>query len=149
MVQEEMNMDSRLNAAFWSLRIGLGLAAFLAGLDKFFNILTQWTSYVSPAFAALLPVSPSTLMQISGVIEMIAGLAILAGLTRLGGYVVMGWLLLIAVTLVAGGHYFDVAVRDVIMALGAFTLARLSEVRAGAPAPSPAPLRARTSEQAI
>jgi len=64
------------------------------------------------------------------------------------GYVVMGWLLLIAVTLVAGGHYFDVAVRDVIMALGAFTLARLSEVRAGALAPSVAPLSARTSEQA-
>lgn len=122
-------MDHRINQAFWVLRIGLGAAAFLAGLDKFFNLLADWPKYLSPLATNLVPLSPETLMRVAGVIEMIAGLALLAGLTRLGGYVVMAWLLAIAVNLVTTGHYFDVAVRDVEMALAAFTLARLSEVR--------------------
>jgi uncharacterized membrane protein YphA (DoxX/SURF4 family) len=138
-------MDSRLNSAFWSLRIGLGLAAFLAGLDKFFNLLADWGSYLAPSLARLLPVSTPAAMHLAGVIEMIAGLALLAGITRLGGYVVMAWLLLIALTLLAGGHYFDVAVRDVEMAIAAFTLAKLSEVRAVATAGAPAALHQRTA----
>lgn len=118
-------MDARLNPAFWTLRIAFGLAAFLAGLDKFFNLLTTWEQYAP----SLIPLDAALLMRVAGVIEMIAGLAILAGLTRLGGYVVAAWLTLIALSLVATGKYFDVAVRDLVMACGAFTLARLSEVR--------------------
>ena len=125
-------MDRRIDQAFWVLRIGLGSAAFLAGLDKFFNLLADWTTYLSPLVTRVLPVSASTFMHVAGVIEMIAGLTILAGFTRLGGYVVMAWLIAIAASLVTTGHFFDVAVRDVEMALAAFTLARLSEVREGA-----------------
>jgi len=120
-------MDSRLNSAFWTLRIALGLTAFLAGLDKFFNLLTNWEQYVSPLAANI--IAPATLMHIAGVIEIAVGLAVLAGITRIGGYVVMAWLTLIAINLVTTGHYFDVAVRDLVMACGAFTLARLSEAR--------------------
>jgi uncharacterized membrane protein YphA (DoxX/SURF4 family) len=126
-------MDRRIDQAFWVLRIGLGSAAFLAGLDKFFNILANWTTYLSPLAANVLPFSASTFMHIAGVIEMIAGLTILAGFTRLGGYVVMAWLIAIALNLVTTGAYYDVAVRDVEMALAAFTLARLSEVRESSP----------------
>jgi len=122
--------DSRLDQAWWLLRLGLGLAAFLAGLDKFFNILAHWTAYISPLALKVLPFSPQTFMHIVGVIEMVVGLAILGRWTRLGAYIAAIWLLLIAVNLVTTGAYFDVAVRDVEMALAAFVLARLTEVRA-------------------
>ena len=120
-------MDPRVNSAYWTLRIAFGLTAFLAGLDKFTNLLTDWEKYASPLATQF--VSASALMRVGGVIEIIAGLALLAGITRLGGYVVAAWLTLIAVNLVTTGQYFDVAVRDLVMACGAFTLARLSEVR--------------------
>ena len=130
-------MDSRLNSAFWTLRIAFGLTAFLAGVDKYFNLLTNWEKYVSP----LSPLPAVTLMHIAGAIEIVAGLVVLAGFTRLGGYVVAAWLTLIALSLLTTGQYFDVAVRDLVMACGAFVLARLSEVRAtnGAPAGSRVP----------
>lgn len=132
-------MDTRLNSIFWSLRIAFGLTAFLAGLDKFLNLLTQWEKYVSPLVLNIVPLSAGALMRVAGVIEMIAGIAILAGLTRLGGYVVAGWLAAIALSLVTGGQYFDVAVRDLVMALGAFTLARVTEIRQENVARSPVP----------
>ena len=131
-------MDSRLNSAFWTLRIAFGLTAFLAGLDKFLNLLTNWEKYASPLVLNIVPLSAGTLMRVAGVIEMIAGAAVLAGLTRLGGYVIAGWLTAIALSLVTSGQYFDVAVRDLVMACGAFVLARLSEVRGTVAAQSPA-----------
>ena len=136
-------MDSRLNSAFWTLRIAFGLTAFLAGLDKFMNLLTNWEKYVSPLVLDVIPLSAGVLMRTAGVIEILAGLAILGGITRLGGYVVAGWLTLIALSLLTTGQYTDVAVRDLVMACGAFVLARLSEVRQeeGVPVSS---LRTRT-----
>ena len=122
-------MDPRLNSAFWILRIAFGLTAFLAGLDKFFNLLTNWEQYASSLVLNLIPISAGALMRVAGVIEMIAGVAVLAGLTRLGGYVIAGWLTAIALSLLTTGQYFDIAVRDLVMACGAFALARLSEVR--------------------
>jgi uncharacterized membrane protein YphA (DoxX/SURF4 family) len=138
-------MDTRLNSAFWTLRIAFGLTAFLAGLDKFLNLLTNWEQYVSPLVLRVVPLSAGALMRVAGVIEIAAGIAVLAGLTRLGGYVVAAWLALIALTLVTGGRYFDVAVRDLVMACGAFVLARLSEVRGRASDAPAAHARLRTS----
>ncbi len=123
-----MNQFKHVEPAWWALRIGLGLAAFLAGADKFFNLLTNWGQYLTPAVAQMLPVSPTTFMHLVGVIEMVVGLAVLTAWTRLGSYVAMLWLVAIAGNLVLAG-YFDVAVRDVEMAIAAFTLARLTEVR--------------------
>jgi uncharacterized membrane protein YphA (DoxX/SURF4 family) len=124
-----MNIE-RLTTPWWSLRIGVGAAAFLAGLDKFFNLLANWPDYLSPIAAQILPLSPSSFMHVVGGVEMLVGSIILAGYTRLGGYVAAIWLVGIAANLVATGHYFDVAVRDVIMAIAAFTLARVTEARA-------------------
>src|SRR5450830_9796 len=124
-----MLMDTRLTSAFWTLRIAFGLMAFLAGLDKFLTLLTNWEQYVSPLVLSVVPLSAGARMRVAGVIEIAAGIAIFMGITRLGGYVVAGWLTLIALTLVTTGHYFDVAVRDMVMACGAFVLGRLSEVR--------------------
>lgn len=129
-------MDKRLASAFWTLRIAFGLTAFLAGLDKFLNLLTNWEQYASPLVLRLVPLSAGALMRVAGVIEITAGIAILFGITRLGGYVVAGWLTVIALNLVTTGHYFDVAVRDLVMACGAFVLGRLSEIRQGEAVPS-------------
>lgn len=137
-------MDSRLDSTILTLRIAFGLTAFLAGLDKFFNLLTNWEQYVSPLALHVLPLSAGALMRVAGVIEMIAGIAVLSGLTRLGGYVIAGWLTAIALSLVFSGRFLDVAVRDLVMALGAFTLARLSEMRATSTQAVPA-LRTHTA----
>ncbi len=125
-----MNLE-RLTTPWWALRVGLGAAAFLAGLDKFFNLLADWPAYLSPIAERLLPIGPSAFMHLVGVIEMVVGAVILAGFTQLGGYVAAVWLLCIAVNLVTTGRYFDVAVRDVALAISAFTLARLTEVGVG------------------
>ncbi len=124
--------DSRLDQGWWVLRVGLGVGPFLAGLDKYFNLLTNWTGYISPIALKILPFSGQTFMHIVGVIEMIVGLAILTKWTRVGAYVASAWLVAIAINLVATGMFFDIAVRDVEMALAAFVLARTTEVRSDA-----------------
>ena len=126
-------MDTRLNTSLVALRLGIGLTATLAGLDKFFNVLANWGAYVSPLAAQLLPFSTHTFMGIVGIIEMAVGVAILAGWVRAGAYVASAWLIAVAVNLATAG-FFDVAVRDVVMSIAAFTLARLAEVRQQAPA---------------
>ncbi|HEY1216027.1 MAG TPA: DoxX family protein [Bryobacteraceae bacterium] len=124
-----MTLDNRLNSSWWALRIGIGLAAFLAGFDKFFDFLTNWSLYLSPFSQHLLPVEAKTFMHLVGIIEMIVGLAILTRWTRIGAYVASVWLLLIAANLVTSGEFFDVAVRDIEMAIAAYVLARMTEVR--------------------
>ena len=121
-------MDSRLNVPWLALRLGIGLTATLAGLDKFFNLLTNWSQYVSPLAVQMLPFSTTTFMGIVGIVELAVGIAVLTAWTRLGAYVASAWLILVAINL-ALASYFDVAVRDVVMSIGAFTLARLTEVR--------------------
>ncbi len=120
-------MDPRLDKTYWMLRLTYGLVPVVAGLDKFVGLLADWEAYLSPAIADMLPVDPSTWMAIVGVIEIVAGLVLLAWKPRLGAWVVAAWLLLIAVNLVIAGFY-DIAVRDVVMAIGAVALARLAEV---------------------
>lgn len=129
-------MNQRLNSSWWALRIGLGVAPFLAGLDKFFNLLTNWKVYLNPLALRVIPVAPETFLHAIGVVEMIVGIAILTRWTRLGSYVASLWLVCIALNLVTMGAFFDVAVRDVLLALAAFTLARLTEVRQASTAAS-------------
>ena len=124
-------MDTRLVNPLRALHVALGLTATLAGLDKFFNILADWSAYVSPTVAHMLPFSVPTFMAIVGVVEVAVGVTMLAIAPRIGAYVASVWLLLIAVNLVIGGH-FDVAVRDVVMSLSAFTVARFAEVQSTA-----------------
>jgi hypothetical protein len=109
------------------LKLGIGLMATFAGLDKFFNLLTDWTAYLSPLAAQVLPVTPATFMGVVGVIEIAVGVVILAGWTRLGAYVASVWLVCIAANLVTAG-FVDIAVRDLVLSIAAFTLARLAEV---------------------
>ena len=121
--------ERRLNAAWWALRIGLGLGPLLTGLDKFFNILTMWSMYLSPLAEHMLPVSDAVFMRAVGVVEMIVGLAILTRWTRAGAYVLGIWLLAIVGNLAVTGNFWDLAMRDVEIALAAFALARMTEWR--------------------
>ncbi len=108
------------------LKLTFGLVPIVAGLDKFTDLLTRWEDYVNPAIANLLPFSTHTFMMIVGVIEIIAGLIVLKK-PAIGGYIVAAWLTLIAFSLMAGGTYLDVAVRDLVMAIGAYSMARMSK----------------------
>jgi uncharacterized membrane protein YphA (DoxX/SURF4 family) len=120
-------MDAKLNQSWWALRLVYGLVPIVAGLDKFTNLLTDWQQYLSPMIANAVPAA--TFMHIVGVIEIVAGILVLSRFTRLGAYVVAAWLVGIALNLITAGHFFDVAVRDLSMAVGAFVLGRLSEAR--------------------
>jgi hypothetical protein len=120
--------DTRLSSSYWALRATYVLVPLLAGLDKFFNLLTHWQSYLSPAFARIIPMSPHNFMRLVGIVEIVAALIVLSNWTRVGAYIVMAWLILIAINLVSMGA-FDVAVRDLAMSVGAFALAKLEEVR--------------------
>ena len=124
--------NKKLDSIWWVLRIALGLGPFLAGLDKFFNLLTDWSMYLSPFVQRLLPVSGHTFMRGVGLIEMLVGGAILTRWTRLGSWVAMAWLVAIAANLATTGMFFDLAVRDLEIAVAAFALARLTEVREAA-----------------
>ena len=141
--------DDKLNTAWWALRIGLGAAAFLAGLDKFFNLLTDWVMYLNPVAARVLPISGASLMHRVGVVEMIVGLMILTRWTRIGSYIACVWLALIALNLVSAGMFFDVAVRDLEMAIAAYTLARLTEARQPATDPQALPLGGHTTYSSL
>ncbi|MGE3176647.1 MAG: DoxX family membrane protein [Vicinamibacterales bacterium] len=123
-----METKNETHTAYWTLRLTYGLVPIVAGLDKFTNLLTDWTQYLSPVMRDALPVSPHAFMMGVGVIEIAAGALVLSKLTRLGAYVVAAWLVAIALNLLTTGHY-DVAVRDAVMAIGAFTLAKLEEAR--------------------
>jgi uncharacterized membrane protein YphA (DoxX/SURF4 family) len=96
-----------------------GLVPIVAGADKFLHLLTDWDNYLAPSLANLLPVSPLVFMTVVGLIEIAAGVLVLVK-PKIGSLVVALWLLGIAFNLLLSGQYFDVAVRDTVMAIGAF-----------------------------
>ena len=116
--------DKPVNAVRTLLKYTYGLVPVVAGADKFINLLTNWPGYLQPV-ENILPVSAPVFMKIAGIIEIMAGLLVLR-FPRTGALVVCGWLIAIAVILIIGGSY-DIAVRDIVMATGAFSLSRLYE----------------------
>jgi uncharacterized membrane protein YphA (DoxX/SURF4 family) len=138
--------EEKLNGVWWLLRLGLGVGILLAGIDKFFDLLTTWSMYLSPLAESLLPVSPETFLRAVGVVEVALGIAVLTRWPRLGAYALAAWLLGIAVNLAIAGHFWDLVVRDLEVAASAFALARVTEWRAAvlrdvAPVRRPAALR--------
>ena len=111
--------------AFQLLHLGFTAAPVLAGVDKFFHLLCNWDQYLAPWVARVSPVSGHSLMLAAGVIEVAAGVLV-AVKPRWGAPIVGLWLCLIIVNLLTMGSYFDVALRDLGLALGAFALWRLS-----------------------
>ena len=112
--------------AYSILLFAYTVAPIVAGIDKFFHFLVNWDQYLAPTVARMLPVSGHTFMLAVGVIEVIAGL-IVAMMPRIGGWIVAAWLCGIIINLLLIPGYFDVALRDFGLALGAIALARLAE----------------------
>lgn len=120
------NATSPARQAFRVLQFGFVAAPILAGLDKFFHLLVNWDQYVPSIVASLSPISAHNLMLVVGVIEIVAGIGV-ALKPRIFAYVVAGWLGLIILNLLLIPGYFDVALRDFGLLLGALALGRLSE----------------------
>lgn len=118
--------DHATETPYWALRLTFGIIPIVAGLDKFTNLLTDWEAYLSPIAARLLPVSPHAFMLAVGIVEIAVGIGVLAGYARVFGWIAAGWLFAIAVNLLTTGRFFDVAARDVALAVSAFVLARLA-----------------------
>lgn len=119
---------STINQLQNTLKITYGIVPVVAGLDKFTNLLTNWADYLGRNAGMLLPVDPMLFMKIVGIIEIIAGIIVLVNPLK-GAYVVMIWLICIALQLIISGQYFDVAVRDLVMAIGAYTLSQLTIIK--------------------
>jgi hypothetical protein len=111
--------------AFKILHVGFVVAPIIAGVDKFLHYLTSWDMYLAPQIARMLPVSTSTFMQFVGVVEIAAGLLV-AFKPKIGGYVVAAWLGGIVINLLLMPGYYDIALRDFGLMLGALALARLA-----------------------
>jgi hypothetical protein len=112
-------------AAFWMLRLGFTVLPILMGLDKFFNLLTDWEQYLAPWIVSLLPFSAHTAMLIVGVVEIAAGILVWIK-PRYAAYVVALWLAGIIINLLTLSGFYDVALRDFGLMLAALTLARLA-----------------------
>jgi uncharacterized membrane protein YphA (DoxX/SURF4 family) len=104
------------------LRCTFGILPVITGIDKFFDVLVDWDKYLTP-LVKYIPFSPHTFMLVVGVIEIIAGIIVLI-IPRTGAYIVAIWLLCIVIVLV-WGRYYDIAARDLVMAVSAFCLGEL------------------------
>lgn len=113
--------------AYRILHFGFVAAPVIAGLDKFAELLCDWDKYLAPPIARVLGGASHSFMLVVGVVEILAGLLV-ALRPRIGAYVVAAWLAGIILNLVIGLHYFDVALRDFGLLLGALALGRLAEV---------------------
>jgi lysylphosphatidylglycerol synthetase-like protein (DUF2156 family) len=121
------DQTKKINDIQTLLKFTYGLIPIIAGADKFTNLLTDWSHYLSPAIQDVLPVSSHVFMMIVGVIEIIAGTLVFVDAKK-WAYLVSAWLVLIAVNLLISKNYYDVAVRDLAMAIGAYSLAKLSSI---------------------
>jgi uncharacterized membrane protein YphA (DoxX/SURF4 family) len=111
--------------AFWLLRIAFTAAPILFGADKFANVLVNWEKYLAPWIRDVSPLSATHTMYVVGVIEIVAGAAV-ALKPRYAAYIVAAWLAGIIINLLSYSGYYDIALRDFGLMLGALTLARLA-----------------------
>jgi len=119
--------DDPARQAFWLLRIAFTAAPIAFGLDKFFNVMVDWPVYLAPWINDIVPGSAHDVMIVVGVVEILAGVAV-AVAPRYGAYLVAAWLGAIIVNLLSHSGYYDIALRDFGLMLGALTLARLAVV---------------------
>ncbi len=113
--------------AFWLLRIAFIVAPIVFGADKFANVLVNWEKYLAPWIRDLSPLSPTHTMYVVGVIEILAGVLV-AIKPRYAAYLVAAWLGGIIIDLLTFSGFYDVALRDFGLMLGALTLARLARI---------------------
>jgi hypothetical protein len=124
---EPANSQQVLKQTFNLLKYTFVIVPIVAGADKFTNLLTNWEQYVNPAVIKLIPFPTSVFMMIVGTIEVAAGIIVLKK-TEIGGYIVAAWLTVVALTLLIGLNYVDIAIRDLVMAITALSVARISKI---------------------
>jgi uncharacterized membrane protein YphA (DoxX/SURF4 family) len=113
--------------AFSLLRLAFTVAPIVFGLDKFFNVLVDWPTYLAPWINDIAPGTGQQFMYVVGAVEILAGISV-ALKPRYGAYVVAGWLAGIVINLLTYSGFYDIALRDFGLMLGALTLARLASV---------------------
>ena len=118
--------DARYQA-FALMRLAFAVAPIAFGLDKFFNVTVDWPIYLAPWIDDIAPGSAQDFMYFVGVIEIAAGVLV-ALKPRYGAYVVAAWLAGIVFNLLTLSGFYDIALRDVGLMLGAVALARLAAV---------------------
>jgi hypothetical protein len=123
----EADAHSPAYQAYQILHWGFVAAPVIAGADKFLHLLTNWDQYLAPTLARMSPLGTHGTMLVVGVVEVVAGLVV-AVKPRIGAYVVAAWLVGIILNLLLLGSFFDVALRDFGLFLGALALGRLSQV---------------------
>lgn len=124
-IDNSPGLNRNAEQAFQILRLGYTVAPILAGLDKFFHVLVDWDKYLSPTANNVLGGNGHQFMLVVGIIEIIAGIGVFLK-PRIFAYIVAAWLLLIIVNLLTLPGYYDVALRDLGLMLGALALGRLS-----------------------
>lgn len=118
-------MPNHDSTAYNVLKLGFVVAPIIAGLDKFFNALTDWTQYLAPVMYETLNVTPETFMMGVGIVEIVAGIGVLFK-PRIFAFVVCAWLVGIICNLLLLGSFYDIALRDLGLAIGAFALGELA-----------------------
>lgn len=121
-----ISLQVQLTRAWWTLRVALGAGLLLAGLDKFAGVLTDWSMYLAPFVERHLPVSGAVALRAAGVLEVALGVALLSRWTRVAAYAASAWLAAIALNLAITGNFWDLVLRDLEIAVAAFTLGPLS-----------------------
>jgi uncharacterized membrane protein YphA (DoxX/SURF4 family) len=129
LLRRRLSMNTnQLNSVYTPLRLCYGLVPIAAGADKFMNLLVDWKIYLPHFVTQVVPMDPALFMRVVGVIEIVAGLLVITVLPRLGSLVVMAWLVLVGLMAAISGH-LDVCVRDIVMAVGAYTLSMVAAWR--------------------
>jgi uncharacterized membrane protein YphA (DoxX/SURF4 family) len=124
-------MNPTVRKVTLTLRWVFGLVPIVAGVDKFADILVKWDKYLAPQIPQTLSIDPHTFMIVVGVIEIIAGLIVLWR-AEIGAWIVAVWLLAIVLNLIVTGYY-DIAVRDAVLAITAICLALLAKLEPSRP----------------
>lgn len=131
------NQKSNIIKSWYLLYYTYGFLPIITGLDKYFDFLADWYIYVNPNIPLLLNLTPEVFMYITGIAEIIMGLLVFIK-PRLGGSIIVVWLLIICLNLISMGthsheeyahlmRHYDIVVRDIVMAVGAYVLVLLSK----------------------
>lgn len=121
-------IDPTVNSVYKLLKITFAMLPILAGADKFLHLLIDWHKYLYSGVPDILSISSHTFMHIVGIVEIVAGLLVFL-LPKFGAYLVAAWLFVVSMNLIMSGYY-DIALRDIVLGIGALALGRLTEVKA-------------------
>ena len=123
------SMYQKFNTTWWILKITYGLLYVIAGADKFTNLVVHWQKYLNPMIPNIVGIDPATFMLGVGIVEISIGLLTLTQWTKLGAYLIAAWFAIIVLNILSLMTFFDIAVRDTVLAIGAFALAQLTTIK--------------------